>query len=148
MNLEEKINTDIKAAMLAKEAAKLEALRAVKSAILLLKTSPEGYTPETELKALQKMVKQRKETADIYKTQNRAELAEVELLQANVIEAYLPKQMDENEIKAEISKIISSVGASTPADMGKVMGVASKQLAGKADGKLISNVVKELLSKG
>jgi uncharacterized protein YqeY len=147
MSLEEKINTDIKTAMLAKEASKLEALRAVKSAILLLKTSPEGCTPETELKALQKMVKQRKETADIYKTQNRSDLAETELLQANVIEAYLPKQMEESEVKAEITKIISSIGASSPADMGKVMGVASKQLAGKADGKIISVIVKELLSK-
>jgi uncharacterized protein YqeY len=147
MTLEEKINTDIKNAMLAKEAAKLEALRAIKSAIILLKTSPEGYTPETELKALQKMVKQRKETADIYKTQNRADLAEVELQQASVIEAYLPKQMDESAIKDEVSKIIASIGASSPADMGKVMGVASKQLAGKADGKVISGIVKELLSK-
>lgn len=147
MTLEEKINTDIKNAMLAKEAAKLEALRAIKSAIILLKTSPEGYTPETELKALQKMVKQRKETADIYKTQNRADLAEVELQQASVIEAYLPKQMDESAIKDEVSRIIASIGASSPADMGKVMGVASKQLAGKADGKVISGIVKELLSK-
>ena len=138
MALEEKINSDIKTAMLAKETVKLEALRAVKSAILLLKTSPEGYTDETE---------HRKETADIYKTQNRADLAETELLQANIIEAYLPKQMDENAIKEEVSKIIASVGASSPADMGKVMGVASKQLAGKADGKLISGIVKELLSK-
>jgi uncharacterized protein YqeY len=147
MALEEKINADIKAAMLAKNSAELEALRAVKSAILLLKTSPEGYTDETELKALQKMVKQRKETADVYKTQNRADLAEVELSQAASIEKYLPKQMSEEEIKAEVAKIISSVGASSPADMGKVMGVASKQLAGKADGKIISTVVKELLSK-
>jgi len=147
MALEEKINADIKAAMLAKEAAKLEALRAVKSAILLLKTSPEGYTDESETKALQKMVKQRKETADIYKTQNREDLAAVELSQAAVIEAYLPKQMSEDEIRAEIATIITSVGASSPADMGKVMGVASKQLAGKADGKIISTVVKELLSK-
>lgn len=147
MALEEKINSDIKAAMLAKETAKLEALRAVKSAILLLKTSPEGYTDESELKALQKMVKQRKETADVYKTQNRDDLAETELMQAAVIEAYLPKQMDENAIREEVSKIITSVGASSPADMGKVMGVASKQLAGKADGKAISGIVKELLSK-
>jgi uncharacterized protein YqeY len=112
-----------------------------------LKTSPEGYTDDTEIKALQKMVKQRKETAEIYKTQNRAELADVELFQANVIESYLPKQMSEDDIKAEITKIISSVGATSPADMGKVMGVASKQLAGKADGKIISTIVKELLSK-
>jgi hypothetical protein len=147
MALEEKINSDIKTAMLAKDAARLEALRAVKSAILLLKTSPEGYTDDTEIKALQKMVKQRKETAEIYVTQSRKDLADVELFQAGVIEAYLPKQMSEEEIKAEIAKIISSLGASSPADMGKVMGVASKQLAGKADGKIISIVVKELLSK-
>lgn len=147
MALEEKINADIKSAMLAKEASKLEALRAIKSAILLLKTSPEGLNDDTEMKALLKMVKQRKETADLYNTQNRKDLADVELAQAAVIEAYLPKQMSEEEIKAEVAKIISSVGASSPADMGKVMGVASKQLAGKADGKLISTIVKELLSK-
>lgn len=147
MALEEKINADIKSAMLAKEASKLEALRAIKSAILLLKTSPEGLNDDTELKALQKMVKQRKETAELYVTQNRKDLAETELAQAAVIEAYLPKQMSEDEIKAEVAKIIASVGASSPADMGKVMGVASKQLAGKADGKVISGVVKELLSK-
>lgn len=147
MALEEKINADIKAAMLAKESQKLEALRAIKSAILLLKTSPEGLTDETELKALQKMVKQRKETAELYKTQNRADLAEVELAQASIIENYLPKQMSEDEIRAEVSKIIVSTGASSPADMGKVMGAATKALAGKADGKTISAVVKELLSK-
>jgi uncharacterized protein YqeY len=147
MALEEKINADIKSAMLAKEAAKLEALRAVKSAILLLKTSPEGYTDESELKALQKMVKQRKETAELYTTQNRQDLAEVELAQASAIEAYLPKQMSEEEIKIELTKIIASLGALSPADMGKVMGVASKQLAGKADGKVISTLVKVLLSK-
>lgn len=147
MALEEKINSDIKTAMLAKDAAKLDALRAVKSAILLLKTSAEGYTDDTELKALQKMVKQRKETAEIYKTQNRPELADVELSQASVIESYLPKQMSEEDVKAEIAKIIVAVGATSPADMGKVMGVATKQLAGKADGKIVSGIVKELLSK-
>ena len=147
MALEEKINADIKSAMLAREASKLEALRAIKAAILLLKTSPEGLNDETEVKALQKMVKQRKETADLYVSQNRSDLAEVELAQAAVIEVYLPKQMTEEEIKAEVAKIISAVGASSPADMGKVMGAASKQLAGKADGKLISTFVKELLSK-
>lgn len=147
MALEDKINADIKAAMLAKESAKLEALRAVKSAILLLKTSAEGYSDDTELKALQKMVKQRKETADIYNTQGRADLADVELSQAAVIEAYLPKQMSEDEIKTEVAKAIASTGASSPADMGKVMGVVTKQLAGKADGKIISGIVKELLSK-
>jgi uncharacterized protein YqeY len=147
MALEEKINADIKAAMLAKEAAKLEALRAVKSAILLLKTSPEGYTDETEIKALQKMVKQRKETADVYNGQGRADLAEVELSQAAIIEVYLPKQMSEADVKVELEKIIVSVGASSPADMGKVMGAATKALSGKADGKVISTLVKELLSK-
>ena len=133
--------------MLAREAQKLEALRAIKSAVLLLKTSPEGLTEESGVKAMQKMVKQRKETAEIYTSQGRPELAEVELAQASIIEAYLPKQMGEDEIKAAIQAIISSVGASSPADMGKVMGVATKQLAGKADGKIISQVVKDLLSK-
>ena len=147
MTIEETINADIKSAMLAKDQKKLEALRAIKSAVLLLKTSPEGLTHDTELKTLQKMVKQRKETAEIYTTQNRSELAEVELYQAGIIELYLPKQMSEDEIRSEISKIITASGAASPADMGKVMGVATKQLAGKADGKIISMLVKELLSK-
>ncbi len=147
MALEEKINADIKAAMLAKEAKKLEALRAIKSAILLLKTSPEGLNDDTELKALQKMVKQRKETAEIYKTQSRQDLYDDEVFQASIIEAYLPKQMSEEELRGELTKIIAAVGASSAADMGKVMGAATKQLAGKADGKAISNLVKELLSK-
>ena len=147
MALEEKINADIKSAMLAKEASKLEALRAIKSAILLLKTSPEGLTDETEMKALLKMVKQRKETAELYASENRSDLADVELAQASIIEAYLPKQMNEEEIKTEVAKVIATLGASSPADMGKVMGVATKQLAGKADGKIVSTIVKELLSK-
>jgi uncharacterized protein YqeY len=147
MTLEEKINADIKSAMLAKDSKKLEALRAIKSAILLLKTSPEGLTPESEIKALQKMVKQRKETAEIYVSQNRPELAEVEISQAAVMEAYLPQQMSADEIKAAVAKIISETGASSAADMGKVMGAATKALAGKADGKVISTLVKELLSK-
>ncbi|MGZ4054719.1 MAG: GatB/YqeY domain-containing protein, partial [Bacteroidia bacterium] len=132
MALEEKINADIKSAMLAKEASKLEALRAVKSAILLLKTSSEGLNDDTEMKALLKMVKQRKETADLYITQNRKDLADVELAQAAVIEAYLPKQMSEDDIKAEVAKIISSVGANSPADMGKVMGALMPKVKGKA----------------
>lgn len=147
MGIEEKINNDIKAAMLAKEAKKLEALRAMKSVILLLKTSPEGLTEESATKALQKEVKKRRETAEIYTTQNRSDLAGVEIEQANVIESYLPKQMSADELKSEVQKIIAQVGASSPADMGKVMGVASKALAGKADGKAISEVVKQLLSK-
>lgn len=147
MALEEKINADIKAAMLAKDSRKLEALRAIKSAILLLKTSPSGHTEESETKELMKMVKQRKETAEIYKGQNREDLAEAELFQASVIETYLPKQMSEGEVRAEVQRIITEVGASSPADMGKVMGVATRQLAGKAEGKMISALVKELLSK-
>ena len=147
MALEETINQDIKKAMLARESQKLESLRAIKSAILLLKTSPEGYTDETEIRSLQKMVKQRKETAAIYIAQNRTDLAETELFQANIIENYLPKQMDVGTLKLEVEKIIASIGASSPADMGKVMGIASKQLSSKADGKTISAIVKELLNK-
>ncbi len=145
MTLEEKINADIKSAMLAKEAPKLEALRAIKSAILLLKTSAEGHTTENETKALQKMVKQRKETADIYTGQGRADLAQTETYQAGIIEQYLPKQLSEEEIKAELAKIIADTGAKSAADLGKVMGIASKAMAGKADGKLISTLVKTML---
>lgn len=147
MTLEEKINGDIKSAMLAKEAAKLEALRAIKSAILLLKTSAEGHTAESELKSLQKMVKQRRETAEVYKTQSRADLAETEEYQANIIEAYLPKMMSEDEIKTALTAIIAESGASSAAEMGKVMGLANKAFAGKADNKIVSQLVKELLSK-
>jgi len=146
MGIEEKLNADIKTAMLARDAKKLEALRAMKAVVLLLKTSPEGLTEDTANKALQKEVKKRRETAEIYTTQNRPELAEVETAQANVIESYLPKQMGADELKAELQKIIAQVGASSPADMGKVMGTASKALAGKADGKAISEMVKQLLA--
>ena len=145
MNIEEKINAEIKTAMLAKDAKKLEALRAIKSVILLLKSSPEGLTEESISKALQKEVKKRKESADIYKTQNRPDLEEVELSQAAVMEEYLPKQMGEEEVKAELVKIIAAVGAKGPGDMGKVMGAASKALAGKADNKMVSVLVKQLL---
>jgi len=147
MTLEEKINGDIKSAMLAKEAPKLEALRAIKSAILLLKTSAEGHTAESELKSLQKMVKQRRETAEVYKSQSRADLAETEEFQANIIEAYLPKMMSEDEIKTALTAIIAESGASSAAEMGKVMGLANKAFAGKADNKIVSQLVKELLSK-
>jgi uncharacterized protein YqeY len=147
MNLEDQINADIKAAMLAKDSAKLEGLRAIKSAILMMKTSAEGQTAEGELKALQKMVKQRKETAELYKSQQREDLASVELAQAMVIENYLPQQMSEDEIKLAIIEVIKQVGATGAADLGKVMGVITKQLAGKADGKIVSMLVKELLSK-
>lgn len=145
MNIEEKVNADIKTAMLAKDAKKLEALRAIKSVVLLLKTSPEGLTEDSVNKALHKEVKKRKESGEIYKSQNRPDLEEVELSQAAVMEEYLPKQMGEEEIKAELTKIIASVGASGPGDMGKVMGAASKALGGKADNKLVSVLVKQLL---
>ena len=147
MALEDKINIDIKAAMLAKDQQKLEAIRGIKAALLLLKSSGKPVTEDEEIKAMQKMVKQRKEAADIYATQNRKDLADVELLQIAVIEQYLPKQMSEADIKSALAQIISQVGAKSPADMGKVMGVATKQLAGKADGKTISGIVKELLNK-
>ncbi|MBI3500957.1 MAG: GatB/YqeY domain-containing protein [Bacteroidetes bacterium] len=116
-----------------------------KAALLLLKSSGKPVTAEDELKALQKMVKQRKESAEIYQQQNRSDLAGVELFQISVIEQYLPKQMSEEEIKSALAQIISQVGATTPADMGKVMGAATRQFAGKADGKAVAALVKELL---
>ncbi len=145
MNIEEKINNDIKTAMLAKDSKKLEALRAIKSSILLLKTSPEGLTEESAMKSIQKEVKKRKESFDLYVQQNRQDLAEVEKFQAEIMEEYLPKQLSEDEIKTELQKIISSVGASGPGDMGKVMGAASKHFAGKADNKIVSQLLKQLL---
>lgn len=145
MNIEEKINGEIKTAMLAKDAKRLEALRAIKSVVLLLKTSPEGLTEDSANKAIQKEVKKRKETAEIYKTQNRPDLEEVELFQAAVMEEYLPKQLSEDEIKAELQKIIASVGASGPGDLGKVMGAASKAFNGRADNKIVSALVKQIL---
>jgi uncharacterized protein YqeY len=145
MNIEEKINADIKTAMLAKDAKKLEALRAIKSAILLLKTSAEGLSEDTAMKAIQKEVKKRKESGDLYTQQNRADLAEVEAYQAGVMEEYLPKQLSEDEIKTQLQAIITQVGANGAGDMGKVMGVASKHFAGKADNKIVSQLVKQLL---
>lgn len=147
MTLEERINADIKAAMLAKERRKLDALRAVKSAILLLKTNGSGdaISQEAEIACLQKLVKQRKESAELYKQQNRMDLYEDEAFQQAVIEAYLPEQMSEEEIRTELQKIISETGASTVKDMGKVMGAAQKAFAGRADNKVVSTIVKELL---
>jgi uncharacterized protein YqeY len=149
MSLEQKIMTDLKAAMLAKDEAALRSLRAIKAAILLAKTA-EGatgdLTEDAEVKLLQKMVKQRKDSLEIFQQQSRAELAKKEEEEIAVIEKFLPKQMSVDEIKVAVAAIIASSGASSPADMGKVMGVASKELAGKADGKTISSVVKELLS--
>lgn len=145
MGIEEKINADVKASMLAKDAKRLEAVRAIKSVILLLKTSPEGLTEDNAIKGIQKEYKKRKETADIYIQQNRPDLAEVETAQALVMEEYLPKQLSEDEIKALIKNAITEVGATSAADMGKVMGAANKAIAGRADGKLVSQFVKELL---
>lgn len=131
--------------MLAKNAARLEALRGIKSVILLLKTSPEGLSDETVNKALQKEVKKRKESAEIYRGQNRKDLEDVEMFQAGVMEEFLPKQLGEAEIKAELQNIIATVGASGPSDLGKVMGAASKAFAGRADNKLVAQLVKQLL---
>lgn len=146
MNLEEKVQADMKAAMLAKDQPKLEAIRAIKSVLLLLKTSPDGLTEESAIKALQKEVKKRKETAELYVSQARQDLADIEVFQASVIESYLPQQMGEAELRDALKVLISEVGASGPGDMGKVMGVATKKFAGVADGKLISVIVKEILS--
>lgn len=145
MGIEEKINADVKASMLAKDSQRLEAVRALKSVILLLKTSPEGLTEESALKAIQKEYKKRKETADIYIQQNRQDLAEVELSQAKVMEDYLPKPLSEEELKTIVKNAIAEVGASSAADMGKVMGIANKVVAGRADGKVLSALVKQML---
>ena len=151
MSLETQINSDIKSAMLQKDKASLEALRAIKSAVLLEKTSKTATDGElseaAEIALLQKLVKQRKDAADIYKGQSREDLYEAEMFQAGVIEKYLPKQLSRDEVEAEVKNIISQVGATTAKDMGKVMGVATKQLAGKAEGKTINMVVRQLLSK-
>ena len=150
MSLENKINEDIKKAMLAREKEKLEALRAVKTAILVAKTEKgagETMTEDAEIKILQRLVKQRKESAAVFKDQNREELAQKEWFEAGIIERYLPEQMSEEEIKSIITKIVAETGAKSMADMGKVMGIASKQLAGKAEGKLIADTVKSILSK-
>jgi len=148
MSLVDTINADIKTAMLAKDKESLEPLRAVKSALLMAATE-KGATgevsEEAETKALQKQVKQRKDAAAIYQEQGREDLAAVELKQAAVIEKYLPEQMGEAEVKAAVSAIITKTGATSMADMGKVMGMAMKELGGKTDGKLVSAAVKELL---
>ncbi len=149
MGLEVIINNDIKAAMLAKDKRKLNALRAIKAALLLEKTGKDassGEIPESiEMKLLQKMVKQRKESAVLYKEQNRADLEEEEVYQAGIISKYLPEQLSEEEITALVKEIIAETGASSMKDMGRVMGMASKKLAGKADNKTISQVLRSLL---
>ncbi len=150
MSLEEKVMADLKTAMLAKDEKALRGLRAIKSAIINAKTA-EGaggkIKEEDEVKLLQKLVKQRKDSLEIFEKQDREDLAVKEREEIEVIEKFLPKQMDEAELKTIISKIIEETGASSPADMGKVMGMANKQLAGKADGKTIAGIVKEMLNK-
>ncbi|GAA0883872.1 GatB/YqeY domain-containing protein [Sphingobacterium siyangense subsp. cladoniae] len=149
MSLEIQINQDIKAAMIAKDTAKLRGLRAIKAAILLAKTEKghaEDLNQEAEIKVLQKLVKQRRESAEIYKTQNREDLYEIEVEEEKVIEAYLPKQLSKEEVETIVKAIIAETGASSIKDMGKVMGAANQKLAGQADGKTISEVVKSLLA--
>jgi uncharacterized protein YqeY len=150
MSLEQQIMAEMKDAMKSKNEAVLRGLRAIKAEIIKAKTEPGAggeINEETEQKFLQKMMKQRKDSLEIFEKQGREDLAIKEREEIAVIEKFLPKQLDATELKEIIAKIITETGASSPADMGKVMGVASKQLAGKADGKTISAIVKELLSK-
>ncbi|HOG40916.1 MAG TPA: GatB/YqeY domain-containing protein [Bacteroidales bacterium] len=149
MSLERQIQEDLKAAMFAKNATALASIRGIKAAIMLAKTAPDATDELTDadiIKIIQKLVKQRKESAAIYTEQSRPELAEAELAEAAIMEKYLPVQMSEEEVEEALKKIIAQVGAKSPADMGKVMGVATKALAGQADGRLISIIVKRLLS--
>jgi len=146
--LVETIDQDIKKAMLAKDDARLRGLRAIKSALLLARTekgASDVISEETELKVLQKLIKQRKESAEIYQTQNRDDLYRIEKEEMQVIEAYLPQQLSREEITAYVQAIIQKTGAASVKEMGKVMGAANKELAGKADGKTISEIVKQLL---
>jgi len=150
MDLEQKIMSELKTAMLAKDEAGLRSLRAIKAAILLVKTAEGGrgeLNEEDEIKLLQKLVKQRKDSLEIFQQQNRVDLARKEEEEIAVIEKFLPKQLSVEELKEALTRIITEVGASSPSDLGKVMGIASKQFAGKADGKTISALVKELLTK-
>ena len=149
MSLEQQIMSDLKAAMLAKNEVALRSLRAIKAAILLAKTAEGGsgeLSADAEMKILQKMVKQRKDSLDIFSQQGRTDLAQKEQEEIAVIEKFLPKQMEAEELRVVLKEIIAKTGASTAADMGKVMGAANKELAGKAEGKLIASLVKELLS--
>ena len=149
MSLKQQIDNDIKKAMLAKNKEELEALRSIKSLILLAETDKGAaaeISSDVENKLLMKAAKQRKESADIFKQQNRSDLADKELFQLEVINRYLPKQLSEDEIENVIKSIIQQVNAKGPQDMGKVMGTATKSLAGQADGKVISDIVKRLLA--
>jgi uncharacterized protein YqeY len=150
MSLEKAINVDIKSAMLSKDKKTLEALRAVKAAILLAKTdkgSEGGVSEDAEMSLLKKLVKQRKDSAELYISQGREDLAEEEKFQLSVIEKYLPEQMSEDDVRAQVKDIIIETGAESMKDMGRVMGMASKKLAGKTDNKLIASIVKEQLGK-
>lgn len=150
MELFDIISNDIKEAMKAKEKVALDTLRNIKKVLLEAKTAPgagDTVSDETAIKLIGKLAKQGKESAELYSSQNRPDLAQEELAQVAIMEKYLPKQMSEEEIKAALETIVASVGANGPQDMGKVMGVATKQLAGKADGKVISAIVKQLLNK-
>lgn len=150
MSLEQKIMAEMKDAMKAKEEGLLRGLRAIKAEIIKAKTEPGAggeISEDKENSLLQKMMKQRKDSLEIYEQQSRADLAKKEEEEIAVIEKFLPKQLSAEELKTELQKIISDSGASSPADMGKVMGMATRQLAGKADGKTISATVKELLAK-
>lgn len=151
MDLESKIAADMKAAMLNKDRETLEALRAIKSAILLEKTSKTATGGELDeaagISMLQKLIKQRKEASEIYKSQNRQDLYNAEMFQVSVIEKYLPAQLSVEEVEKSLKDIIAQVGATSPRDMGKVMGVASRQFAGKADNKTVSEIVKRLLAE-
>lgn len=147
--LEQEINQEIKAAMLSKNQARLRGLRAIKAALLLAKTekdASESLGVEAEIKVLQKLAKQRRESAEIYRAQNRDDLYTIEIEELEVIESFLPKQLTLQEVEAEIKTVIAATGATSIKDMGKVMGLANKQLAGRADGKMISELVKQLLS--
>ncbi len=149
MSLIEKIDQDIKRAMLAKAEAELRSLRAIKAALLVARTekgASDVLTEEAEIKVLQRLVKQRKESAEIYQAQNRPDLQQIEEEELKFIESYLPQQMDRVAIEAVVKALIVSTGATSIKDMGKVMGAANKELAGKADGRTISEVVKQLLS--
>jgi uncharacterized protein YqeY len=148
MTLFEKISDDLKSAMLARQKERLESLRAIKTALILAKTESASHdlSSDLELKILQKLVKQRRESAEIFKSQNRMDLYQKEVDEAAIIEEYLPRQMTEAELVPLLRGIIERSGASSPKDMGKVMGIASKELAGRADGKMIAEKVKELLA--
>lgn len=150
MNLEEQVMAKMKNAMKAKDEAMLRGLRAIKAEIIKAKTEPGAggkISEEKEISMLQKMMKQRKDSLEIYQQQNRKDLAQKEIEEIEIIEKFLPQQLSVEDLKVELKKIIAETGAASPADMGKVMGISSKKLAGRADGKTISALVKELLGK-